>query len=637
MEVFTTYSSAVLKSIGKMSRISANYHLFSLNDIIRNRATALGIRRQKMFTSYRRSRGGSTIHRIRTHIHTLWTKLDKSSTQHRQTNSGVSSNNLIKINIQQTVLKQIPNIISLNVINAQSICGPNGKTEDFIDHITQNHVDIYVDICVVTETFLTEQNNVTQAALHLPSYAFQDQPRSNGAARGGIGIFYCDSFQLSKLSHTERRSFELSEWHVSWHNYCMRLCTVYHQPYSTPHPITDTTFMHEFESYLDETVLVKEMLCITGDFNLHVDDPDDTYGCQFNNLLSSYGLVNHVTFPTHQAGHTLDLVITRNNQELELGSIKPGYFLSDHCFICSDIVIPRPDVQKTKLTYRKLKSIDKPSFASDLESICQDLLQIDDLNVLAVQYNCRLLSLLDKHAPVTSKTLSVHPKVPWFSSNLTTLKRQRRKAEKQWRTNMLDPNSQSKFQATRNKYRYSLSAAKCSFFSDAIIKAEGDQKKLYSIIKSLTAVKSDMPLPHHTSSQQLAEDFGQFFIKKIDNIRSELNAPANLLIPQSSSYTGNHLTKFNQLTHADVRKLVMSSKTTSCDLDPIPTSLLKDHISILTPIITKMINLSLQTGEFPTECKLAFVKPVLKKPGLATTLKNYRPISNLSFISKIAE
>ena len=202
---------------------------------------------------------------------------------------------------------------------------------------------------------------------------------------------------------------------------------------------------------------------------------------------------------------------------------------------------------------------------------------------------------------------------------------------------MFNPNSQSKLQAARNKYRYSLSAAKCSLFSDAIIEAKGDQKKLYSIIKSLTAVKSDMPLPHHTSLQQLAEDFRQFFIKNIEDIRTELNAPANLPIPQSSSYTGNHLTKFNQLTHADVNKLVMSSKTTSCDLDPIPTSLLKDHITILTPIITKMINLSLQTGEFPTEWKLAFVKPLLKKPGLATTLKNYRPISNLSFISKITE
>ena len=68
-------------------------------------------------------------------------------------------------------------------------------------------------------------------------------------------------------------------------------------------------------------------------------------------------------------------------------------------------------------------------------------------------------------------------------------------------------------------------------FLEAIIEAEGYQKKLYSIIKSLTAVKSDMPLPQHTSTQQLAKDFGQFFIKKIEDIRSELNAPANLPIP----------------------------------------------------------------------------------------------------------
>ena len=70
------------------------------------------------------------------------------------------------------------------------------------------------------------------------------------------------------------------------------------------------------------------------------------------------------------------------------------------------------------------------------------------------------------------------------------------------------------------------------YFSKAIIEAEGDQKKLYSIIKSLTAAKSDMALPQHTSTQQLAEDFGQFFIKKIEDIRSELNEPTNLPIPQ---------------------------------------------------------------------------------------------------------
>ena len=443
-------------------------------------------------------------------------------------------------------------MISLNVINAQSICGPSGKTEDFIDHVTGGQVDL----CVVTETFLTEQNNVTRVALHPSGYTFKDQPRSNSKARGGTGIFHQESFQVCKLSHGEKSSFEYSEWHVSWHNYCVRLCIIYHQPYSASHPITDATFMHDFESYLDTIVLVDEMLCITGDFNLHIDDPTDTYGCQFNDLLSSYGLVNHITFPTHQASHTLDLVITWNNQEMELRSIKLGYFLSDHCFVCVEIVIAKPDVQNKILSYHKIKSIDKASFTIDLDSICQDLLWTDDLNELAAQYNCRLLGLQDKHAPVTTKTLSVHPKVPWFSPAINNLKRERRKAEREWRTVMLNPVSCSKFQAARNRYRYSLLAAKCSFFSDTIIEAKGDQKKIYSIIKSLTAVKSDIPMPHHIWTQQLADNFGQFFIKKIEDIRSELNAPDNPHLPKSSSFNNYYFTNFGQLTHNDVRKLI---------------------------------------------------------------------------------
>ena len=363
------------------------------------------------------------------------------------------------------------------------------------------------------------------------------------------------------------------------------------------------------------------MLVDEGDINLHIDNQTDTYGCQFNDLLSNYGLDNHITFPTLQAGHTLDLVITQNNQEMELRSIKPGYFLSDHCFFCVEIVIAWLNVQSRMLSYCKLKSIDKPSFVIDLESICQDLLLIEDLNELTAQYNSRLLSLLDKHAPVTTKTLSVHPRVPCFSLTIKNLKRERRKAERAWRSDMLNPVSCSKFQAARNRYRYSLLAAKCSFFSDVIIEAEGDQKKLYSTIKSLTTVNSDMPMPHHTSIQQLADDFGQFFIKKIEDIRSELNVPDNTHIPESSSCNGHYVTNFRQLTHNGIRKLIMSSKSTTCDLDRILTSLLKEHISIILPTITKMVNLSLQTGIFPTKWKLAFVKPLIKKPELATTLK----------------
>ena len=68
------------------------------------------------------------------------------------------------------------------------------------------------------------------------------------------------------------------------------------------------------------------------------------------------------------------------------------------------------------------------------------------------------------------------------------------------------------------------------------------------------------------------------------------------------------------------------------------TSLLKDCASVLLPVITKIINLSLSTGNFPLAFKHSLVTPLLKTANLdEENLSNYRPISNLSFLSKLTE
>ena len=81
----------------------------------------------------------------------------------------------------------------------------------------------------------------------------------------------------------------------------------------------------------------------------------------------------------------------------------------------------------------------------------------------------------------------------------------------------------------------------------------------------------------------------------------------------------------------------MSSSTSSCELDPISTKLLKDNIDTLLPGITSIVNISLQNGYFSNKLKEAVIRPLLKKSGLPLVYKNFRPISNLSFLSKIGE
>ena len=81
--------------------------------------------------------------------------------------------------------------------------------------------------------------------------------------------------------------------------------------------------------------------------------------------------------------------------------------------------------------------------------------------------------------------------------------------------------------------------------------------------------------------------------------------------------------------------MIKTSPTKSCLLDPWPTFLIKECIDILLPSLTKLVNCSLMEGCVPEAFKSAVVTPLIKKPNLLSDdLKNYRPVSGLSFISK---
>ena len=77
-----------------------------------------------------------------------------------------------------------------------------------------------------------------------------------------------------------------------------------------------------------------------------------------------------------------------------------------------------------------------------------------------------------------------------------------------------------------------------------------------------------------------------------------------------------------------------NSPTKSCELDPLPTWLLKECLEDLLPAIVNIINRSLETGVMPHALKQATVRPLLKKSGLnLEQFGNFRPVSNLSYIS----
>ena len=96
---------------------------------------------------------------------------------------------------------------------------------------------------------------------------------------------------------------------------------------------------------------------------------------------------------------------------------------------------------------------------------------------------------------------------------------------------------------------------------------------------------------------------------------------------------------FGEATQEEVLKIIKSSNNASCLCDPIPTSLIRgDLLPVVLPVLTDIVNKSLLSGTFPSTLKTALVKPLLKKSSLdQQQMKNYRPVSNIPFLSKVIE
>ena len=107
----------------------------------------------------------------------------------------------------------------------------------------------------------------------------------------------------------ENKSYEYSDWIVKVHDRSMRHIIVYRQPYSSLHPVFASVFFDEFSQFLENVVMCPEVLVISGDFNLHLDDLGDNDTKKFMDLLETFSLSQHVSGPTHLLGHTLDLVV----------------------------------------------------------------------------------------------------------------------------------------------------------------------------------------------------------------------------------------------------------------------------------------------------------------------------------------
>ena len=288
----------------------------------------------------------------------------------------------------------------------------------------------------------------------------------------------------------------------------------------------------------------------------------------------------------------------------------------------------------------KRSDIDTEAFRSDITEL--DIFKNHknmDLNTLVDNYNTELGQLLDRHAPLRTKILKNRRREPWFNGEARKALRESRSHERKWRKRKDNHVLEQKFKTAQNHHSYVLKTSKQAHFMSILDSHSNDQAKLFREMDRVMHRNPKTSLPDHMDSKILADEFCDFFQDKVRNIRSNFDDVSEKAFEfdSNSACSFPPLETFKGLTQDDVKRIIMKTASKSCELDPLPTTLLKSCLDDICPIITSIVNKSLSSSQMPPVFKQAIVRPLLKKPTLEPTLKNYRPVSNLAYISKVIE
>ena len=147
-----------------------------------------------------------------------------------------------------------------------------------------------------------------------------------------------------------------------------------------------------------------------------------------------------------------------------------------------------------------------------------------------------------------------------------------------------------------------LDTAKSNYFYIKISDCGNNAKSLYRIMYDLIGRKKSTKLPELGSLDEIAEAFSTYFDNKIQLIRAKLDQAASQMTtstrgtdPPLHHTHQSWFSVFEEASETENKKIIMKSPTKSCSLDPPPTELLKEHLDLLVPAITKLINCSLSS------------------------------------------
>ena len=503
-----------------------------------------------------------------------------------------------------------------------------------IDELLCVFADNDIDIACISETWLSSQANSVTAIIKSAGFNISHCFREKRG--GGTAILWRDNLEKQIHCITNLKSFDTFQYQ------CVTFRGKFKMVILCIYRLQETSFklflndLNSLISALDSSYPI----VLTGDFNVHFEKSNLCDAKELEYLTTSFGLTQFVFGPTHVLGHTLDLLFLNSHDFAMQNIIPQNYNLGDHFPVFFELpnIEKRICPKKKQINCRNFKNIDIPIFATSLSVSLQTQLSSQDENAtfsdLCSIYNNTVEQHLDNVAPLQTKSFTPSTSPPWMDLEYKQNRATRRRLERKWKKSGLQ-GDKSLYVQQRQLCSNMCCEKRSSYFSELIKSKSGDQRALFSIVnKVFDKTKSSNVLPEHNNAKQLANSFNNFYVNKVNNLRSEIPASPTYL---HRDYNGTMMDVLRPVTVEELQSIIKESGIKTSYHDILPAKILKQVIHELLPHLCDLVNKSLSTG-CVDGIKDSIIVPLLKKNGLdPEILKNYRPVADLVFLSKLSE
>ena len=327
----------------------------------------------------------------------------------------------------------------------------------------------------------------------------------------------------------------------------------------------------EISDHLIEWLSEYREVIIIGDINIHDEDISNPDKIAYNEMLASFNLQQMVTCITHESGHTLDHIILREGNNLNIEEPTQGHKISNHWMNKTTLGIDKAMKTRKTITMHKNKNLRQTECVSELEDIISQSKYIEDTN-LVDYYNTKLRELFDKWSPIETKTVPIKSRPECLTEEIITLKKKVRQVERRY-CKSKNKDHKEIYTDLKNIYRKHLNIEGYKYVNEKFKKCDNDPRKLCSTLDEVIGKHKDTILPEGKSDATVANNMAEFFMNKIHKINDALKD--HKMHNPEPKRVRQELTQFRPNNCMKFRKFILGLKTTTCQTNPIPSAFIK--------------------------------------------------------------